>query len=90
MYADDTHTSITSADIRDIVDMTKKELSNISNWLRVNKLSANLQKTESMLIGPQLNEIEDLPPLFLNNCEIKRAEKTKSLGVIIDETISYG
>ena len=40
-----------------------------------------------MVIGHQrrLNEIDDLPPLKLNDSEIKRVEKTKSLGVIIDE-----
>ena len=41
MYADDTHTTIASNDIRELVRMTKKELLNISDWLRVNKLSAN-------------------------------------------------
>ena len=71
--------------------MTKKELLNISDWLRVNKLSANPKKTEFMVIGHQrkINEIDDLPPLELNDSEIKRVEKTKSLGVIIDEGLKW-
>ena len=91
MYADDTHTTIASNDIKELVRMTKKELLNISDWLRVNKLSANPKKTEFMVIGHQrrINEIDDLPPLKLDDSEIKRVEKTKSLGVIIDEGLKW-
>ena len=44
-----------------------------------------------MVIGHQrrINEIDDLPPLELNDSEIKRVEKTKSLGVIIDEGLKW-
>ena len=41
MCADDTHTTVASSDIAVLTRMTKKELLNISDWLRVNKLSAN-------------------------------------------------
>ena len=91
MYADDTHTTIASNDIRELVRMTKKELLNISDWVRVNKLSANPKKTEFMVIGHQrrISEIDDLPQLKLNDSEIKRVEKAKSLGVIIDEGLKW-
>ena len=71
MYADDTHTTIASTDIAELIRMTKKELLNISHWLRVNKLSANPQKTEFMVIGHQrrVNEIKELPSLKLNDRE---------------------
>ena len=67
MYADDTHTTIASSDIKELVRMTEKELLNISDWLRVSKLSANPKKTEFMVIGHQrrINEIGDLLPLEL-------------------------
>ena len=51
MDADDTHTTIASRDIAELIHMTKKELLNISDWLRVNKLCTNPQKAEFMLIG---------------------------------------
>ena len=91
MYADDAHTTIASNNIIELIRMTKKELLNISDWLRVNKLGANSKKTEFMVIGHQhrINEIDDLPSLELNECEIKRVEKTKSLGIIIDEGLKW-
>ena len=52
MYADD---------IKELICMTKKELLNISDWLKVNKLNA---------VGEHLL-------LKLNNYEIKRVEKTR-------------
>ena len=52
---------------------------------------ANPKKTEFMVIGHQrrINEIDDLTPLELNDSEIKRVEKTKSLGVIMDEGLKW-
>ena len=50
MYADDTHTTIASSDIKELIRMTKKELLNISDWLRVNKLSANPKKLNLWLL----------------------------------------
>ena len=61
MYADDTHTTIASSDRAELISMTKKELLNISDWLRVNKLSLNPQKTEFMVIGHQ-RRINQRPP----------------------------
>ena len=51
MYADNTHTTIASDDINELAQMMKEELQNISEWMRVNKLSANSKKIEFMLIG---------------------------------------
>ena len=91
MYADDTHTTIASSDIAELTRMTKKELLNISDWLRVNKLSANPPKTEFIVIGHQrrVNEIEELPSLKLNDSETKRVRKVKSLGVIVEEGLTW-
>ena len=49
------------------------------------------QLTEFMVIGHQrrINDINDLPPLKLNDSDIKRVEKVKSLGVIVDEGLKW-
>ena len=46
MYADDTHTTISARDIEELVRKTQVELGNISEWMRINKMSTNLKKTE--------------------------------------------
>ena len=91
MYADDTHTTIASDDINELAQMMQEELQNISEWMRVNKITVNPNKTEFMFIGHlcRINKIETLAPLKLNDTEIKRVGKTKSLGVVVDENLSW-
>ena len=44
-----------------------------------------------MLIGYQcrINELDGFPSLELNDVEIKRVKKIKSLGIIIDEGLKW-
>ena len=46
MYADDAHVTVTSKNVEHIVHKAQEELTHISEYNRLNKLSANLQKTE--------------------------------------------
>ena len=60
-----------------ITECARKELAHIVEWMRINKLSPNPQKTEFMIIGHQLSTKKpELPEtLKLNGSEIKRVEK---------------
>ena len=92
MYADDTCMNIASENLKELQTDLKNELDNVSNWIRINKLSLNASKSEYMVIGHrrQLNEIgNDLPDLVLNDEIIKRVDKTKHLGINIDESLSW-
>ena len=52
MYADDTQVTLTSSNTDDLLTNAHKELRYISEWMRINKLSANSKKkTEYMIIG---------------------------------------
>ena len=51
MYADDTHVTITHNNLENLLENAPRELLNISEWMRINKLTANPKKTEYMLIG---------------------------------------
>ena len=92
MYADDTCVNIASENQNELLTDLKNELENVSNWMRINKLSVNASKSEYMVIGHwrQLNKIgNDLPDLVLNNEVIKRVDKTKYLGINIDESLNW-
>ena len=69
----------------------RKELANIPEWRRVDKLSPDHQKTEFMIVGHPLSTRKpELPEILeLNGSEIKRVEKTKYLGIIIDENLNW-
>ena len=51
MYADDTHLTFASNNIHNIQTSLNEDLENVHNWLRANKQTLNMTKTELMLIG---------------------------------------
>ncbi len=79
MFADDTHVTVSSRNIEELINKAQEELINISEWMRLNKLSANPSKTEYMIIGHprRTNNIEVRDTLKLNGSDIKRVNKTK-------------
>ena len=50
IYPDDTHTTHVSNAIAELIRMTHKELLNISDWVKVNKLNASPEKQNSWLL----------------------------------------
>ena len=50
IYAEDTATTIASNNIVKIIEGARDELANIAEWMRVNKLNPNPQKTEFIII----------------------------------------
>ena len=91
IYADDTCVIVASDDIQRMIDNASQEMLNLSEWMRSNKLSPNSQKTEFMVIGHPLKAKHPSVPqsLVLNNHNIKRVTQTKSLGLIVDERLSW-
>ena len=68
-----------------------KDLVELGNWLSANKLSANLVKTEYMILGtaPKLKALDYSPMIKLNGKSIKRVITSDYLGLIIDESLSW-
>ena len=91
IYADGTAITIASHNVVKMTEGAHKELANIAEWIRVNKLSPNPQKTEFIIIGRPLSTRTPALPetLELNGSEIKRVEKTKYLGIIIDKNLNW-
>ena len=64
------------------------ELENISTWLRVNKLSLNIGKTHHTIFNKQKRRFVHLE-LKIENQDIEHTCKTKFLGVIIDQKLTW-
>ena len=91
MYADDTSISVAALSSKDIESKLNSDLDKIKIWLEANRLSLNVSKSEFMLVGssPRLFSLIKTPKIQLGNVPIKQVEFTKSLGVTIDETLSW-
>ena len=94
MYADDTNISFQSSNLIDLEDSMNNELSSLNSWLIANRLSLNIAKTEFMIIGSRqrlINHDVSITNLNIcvNNTQIKRVQHTKSLGITIDENLTW-
>ena len=91
MYADDTHLTFASNNIETINDVMNLDLSNVNTWLTANKLTLNSSKTEFMLIGSRqrLVTYDTSPKLIIGGDIIQQVSSVKSLGVHIDENLSW-
>ena len=91
MYADDTHLTFASNCVDTINEVLNRDLAKVNEWLIANKLTLNASKTEFMLIGSRqrLCTFDKSPSLSIDDKSIKHVSSTKSLGVHIDENLSW-
>ena len=91
MFADDTQITTSNSDISVISENLNADLLNISTWMSANKLTLNNNKTEFMVIGSnrRLGQIEQEPSICVGGVEIKKVNVAKSLGLMIDDTLSW-
>ncbi len=91
LYADETQITIASNDLETLLVDTQQELINLCGWMRINKLCPSPAKTEYVPIGHlrRTEKLEILDTLLLKGTEIKWVKKSKSLGVTIDENLTW-
>ena len=67
------------------------EFTKICDWLVTNKLSLNILKTEYMIIGTEqsLIQLGSIPKIKIKDRYLRRVEKTKALGLIIDDNLRW-
>ena len=68
-----------------------EDLASVSEWLTANKLTLNKSKTEFMIICSQqrLKTLPYSPSLKIDGAPISQVPSTKSLGVYIDENLTW-
>ena len=78
MYADDTTISLSSKGIADLQNDLNLDLLKLQDWLHANKLSLNVVKTQSLIIGSGPNILSDAQPSFsIGDQEIEMIANTK-------------
>ena len=91
LHADDTGLSSKISNALEINSELLLDFLKVCDWLKANKLSLNIVKTEYMIIGTsqKLMQLGTIPKIKVNNTLLKRVPHTESLGLIIDETLSW-
>ena len=92
MYADDTNVSFSAATIPDLESQINSDLKYIDCWLKAYKLSLNVAKTEFMVTSSRqkLQSLTDnTMNIHIDGVPINQTNQSKSLGLIIDENLSW-
>ena len=91
LYVDDTNLLTSGEILSNAQQKLNKDLEKLGNWVHVKKLSANLVKTEYMIIASahKLKSMNYSPLITLNKKPIKRIHWTDYIGLVIDEKLSW-
>ena len=90
LFADDTNVFMSGNNVDDLISSVNKDMVNVTEWLDANKLSLNVSKTHYIIFRSQgMRNPVVTSPLIIKDETIKRDHKTKFLGVILDEKLTF-
>ena len=92
MYADDTSISFAASSQTDLETKINMELDNFNLWLKANKRSLNVAKIEFMGIGSRQKlqtQKDSTIDIHIEGREINKVDYTKSLGLYIDDNLTW-
>ena len=90
MYANDTVIYFSAKTVAELEITLGTDINNISNWMQVNKLFLNKQKTEIVIYGTRQNpRLKDDMSLLYEGTELRRVFTYKYLGVFLDQHLSF-
>ena len=91
MYADDTTLYSTIEHFSDHGEVSQnisRELSNVTTWLEVNKLSLNTEKTKLMVYHMPQKKVS-YPNIYINHSIIECVSEFNFLGITIDKSLNW-
>ena len=91
IFTDDTNISSCGANVHEIGEKLNENLENVHQWLLATKIKLNNEKTEYMIIGSiqRPASIINDPQIPLGEESIQRVNKSKTLGVVIDDHLMW-
>ena len=89
MYADDSNLFAEGSDMTELQIIMNRELLKVSRWLKLNKLSLNIDKTHFMIFKRRRQNVETVPEIYIDSNSIHQVSNTKFLGVYSDEHLTW-
>ena len=84
-FAEDTSVILFSTSLEILSKPINVDLFNLSNWLKANKLSLNIKKTELVIFRSRKLKIDSSFKFKLDGKRIFPTKSVKYLGVLLDE-----
>ena len=88
-FADDTNILYSSKSLKDINKKINHDLSNLVQWLRANRISLNVKKTDIVIFKPKQKIITKNLNFRISGQKILPTSSTKYLGLILDENLMF-
>ena len=88
LFADDINLFCNCSDLEELESNINQELATISKWLKTNKLSLNVKKTHYMVFSKR-RVVKFRLQLMIGGENIDELEKTKFLGIIIENKLNW-
>ena len=85
----DTNLTLSSKTLTELKLAFTPESNNLSCWLKANRLSLNIAKAKLMIIGSRQRLSVQCDEIRIDDQIIKRVDHTKSLGLTIDDHLSW-
>ena len=88
-FADDTNILLSNRSLETLAKRMNQDLKNLTQWLKANKLSLNVKKTELMIFRPSKKKIDKSIKFKLDGKRLFPTESVKYLGVLLDEHLQW-
>ena len=86
LFADDTNIYYENDSLEEIEKIINIELKKLSLWLRINRLSLNISKTNFVIFRPYNKKLKYITTLKIDKKAIAEKSHIKYLGIIIDSS----
>ena len=86
LFTDDTNLFCTGRNVDSLVNAINDEMAKVHSWVKANKLSLNIDKTNFMLFIPKCFP-RTMGNILIDGHPISEVKETKFLGVIIDNNL---
>ena len=87
LFADDTNIFLSGPDITELCRCLNSELSNLSRWFKLNKLSLNINKTNFIVFRFKTKRLTTVPSIQIDSVNVDMVETSKFLGIIINSSL---
>ena len=89
LFADDTNAIYEAATYDILIDIIQKDLIELSDWFKANKLALNESKTKFIIFHTRNNKPPKEFTIILNDVQLERVDNIKFLGVFIQENLLW-
>ena len=86
-YADDNSLSYSHRNIKNLKETLEKESEGLIKWFHLNKLKANPEKFQAIVVGNMKSDAET--SFNIGNIKIESEETVKLLGVTVDSSLNF-